>query len=134
MNDFSTETSSKNMAFKTHRKSKSGLDQKLCQFLFFSLLRLLWQTIKIGANFLCNSWLPLHKKWSFPLRIYSVNVGKSAENLRPLLERSLMENFIFCAVYVEIRLLLSGQVFCQSFWKLVRNEKDYSLIQKLKIL
>ena len=34
--------------------------------------------------------LILHKKWSFPLKIYSVNVTKSTV--------SLMENFIFCAV------------------------------------
>ena len=32
-------------------------------------------------------WYTLHKKWSFTLRIFSVNVTKS-----------LMENFIFCAV------------------------------------
>ena len=35
----------------------------------------------------------LHKKWSFPLRISSVNVTKSH-----LLKKSLMENFIFCVV------------------------------------
>ena len=34
----------------------------------------------------------LHKKWSFPLRISSVNVTKH------LLKKSLMENFIFYAV------------------------------------
>ena len=38
-----------------------------------------------------NSYLPLHKKWSFPLRISSVNVTKS-----------LMENFILCAVRKNI--------------------------------
>ena len=36
----------------------------------------------------------LHKKWSFPLRISSVNVTKSAGNL--------MENFSFCAVKPSI--------------------------------
>ena len=43
----------------------------------------------------------LHKKWSFPLRISSVNVTKSARKLwifSNLLKKSLMENFIFCAV------------------------------------
>ena len=35
----------------------------------------------------------LHKKWSFPLRISSVNVTKSH-----LLKKSLMQNFIFCVV------------------------------------
>ena len=34
-----------------------------------------------------------HKIWRFPLRISSVNVTKS-----DLLKKSLMENFIFCAV------------------------------------
>ena len=37
----------------------------------------------------------LHKKWCFPLRIFSVNVTKSASHL---LKKSLMENFIFCTV------------------------------------
>ena len=43
----------------------------------------------------------LHKKWSFPLKISSVNVTKSASFLRiwsHLLKKSLMENFIFCLV------------------------------------
>ena len=35
----------------------------------------------------------LHKKWSFPLRISSVDVS-----WRNLLKKSLMKNFIFCAV------------------------------------
>lgn len=48
MNDFSTETSSKNMAFKTHRKSKSGLDQKLCQFLFFHCHAIFDKLSKLG--------------------------------------------------------------------------------------
>ena len=42
----------------------------------------------------------LHKKWSFPLRISSVNVIKSRK-LRiwsHLLKKPLLENFIFCAV------------------------------------
>ena len=38
----------------------------------------------------------LNKNWSFPLRTSSVNVTKSAGNL---LKKSLMENFIFCAVF-----------------------------------
>ena len=46
----------------------------------------------------------LHKKWRFPIRISSVNVTKSAVVRRKLriwshlLKKSLMENFIFCAV------------------------------------
>ena len=38
--------------------------------------------------------VPLHKKWSFPLRISSVSVTK-------LVKKSLLENFIFCAVLSE---------------------------------
>ena len=44
----------------------------------------------------------LHKKWSFPLRISSVNVTKSA------LKKSLMENFIFCAV--RFRQLMGNEI------------------------
>ena len=43
----------------------------------------------------------LHKKWSFPLRISSVNVAKSAGNCgfwSHLLKKSLMESFGFCTV------------------------------------
>ena len=40
----------------------------------------------------------LHKKWSFPLRISSVNVTKSQSHL---LKKSVMENLIFCAVIVN---------------------------------
>ena len=43
----------------------------------------------------------LHKQWSFSLRISSVNVTKSAV-WSHLLKKSLMENFIFCAVYYGI--------------------------------
>ena len=49
----------------------------------------------------CN--VSLHKKWSFPLRISSVNVAKSAGNYEfSHISRwkSIMENFIFCAVFV----------------------------------
>ena len=49
-------------------------------------------TLKISAV-----KLTLHKKWSLPLRIFSVNVTKSA-GLRiwsHLLKKSLIENFIF---------------------------------------
>ena len=37
----------------------------------------------------------LHKKWSFPWRIFSVNVTRSAGNWSHLLKKSVMENFIF---------------------------------------
>ena len=45
----------------------------------------------------------MHKKWSFPLWISSVNVTKSAGNCEfGHLEKSLMENFTFCAVILII--------------------------------
>ena len=48
--------------------------------------------------------IPLHKKWSFQLKISSVNVTQSALFcvFGHLLKKSLMENFIFCAVIVCI--------------------------------
>ena len=54
--------------------------------------------------------LVLHKKWSFPLRISSVNVTKSAVLWiwSHSLEKFLMENFIFCAVWVRI--------FCENMY------------------
>ena len=44
----------------------------------------------------------LHKKWSFPLRISSVNGPNPQEtaDLVHLLKKSFMENFTFCAVHV----------------------------------
>ena len=47
---------------------------------------------------------PLHKKWSFPLRVSSViNVTKSAEKcgFGQLLKKSIMENFIFCTLILK---------------------------------
>ena len=42
----------------------------------------------------CNVIYTLHKKWSFSLRISSLNVRIWSH----LLKKSLMENFIYCAV------------------------------------
>ena len=59
-------------------------------------------------------WLQaLHKKWSFPLRISSVDVTKSAGNWRNLL-KFLMENFIFCAV--KAILTDSGEINSINLW------------------
>ena len=52
----------------------------------------------------------LHKKWSFPLRISSVSVTKSAVFMwiwSHLLKKSFIENFIFCTVCKLIILLCS---------------------------
>ena len=56
------------------------------------------------AVFICSSMQEVHsrnpphcsKKWSIPLRISSVNVTISAVSC--VLKKSLMDNFIFCAV------------------------------------
>ena len=53
--------------------------------------------------FLC---LLLHKKWSFPLWISSVNVNKFAGKLQiwsHLVKKSLMENFIVCVVHYDTK-------------------------------
>ena len=55
-------------------------------------------------NFLFNKASALHKKWSFPLRISSVNVTKFLRIWSNLLKKSLRENFIFCAVLVVFAL------------------------------
>ena len=51
-----------------------------------------------------KSEVSLHKKWSFALRISLVNVTKSSVSLRiwlHYLKKSIMESFIFCAVYLR---------------------------------
>ena len=62
----------------------------------------------------------LHKKWSFALKISSVNVTKSAGNggFSHLLKKSLMENFIFCTVKIaqkQIWKIWSPIQFCFIF-------------------
>ena len=59
------------------------------------------ETRPIKENGVIRLEKTLHKKWSFPFRISSVNVTKSTvlvQILSYLLIKSLMENFIF---YVE---------------------------------
>ena len=59
----------------------------------------------------------LHKKWNFPLRISPVNVTKSPGNFGfgHLLEKFLMENFIFCAVKVMfLTKIFQCTFFCNS--------------------
>ena len=70
--------------FRSTRISKKSNIQYFCSFtvLFFY----------------AKSQETLYKKWSFPLRISSVNVTTSH-----LLKKSLMKNFIFCAVKIQCR-------------------------------
>ena len=74
----------------------------------------LWWILMV-IKFTCNklhtifvSYATLHKKWSFPLRISSVNVTKSTVSFGfgyILLKKSLMANFISCAVQETIFLV-----------------------------
>ena len=51
------------------------------------------------------------KKWSFPLRVSSVNVTKSAGNWRNLLTKFLMESFIFCLLLAWMACSEKNQAF-----------------------
>ena len=60
-----------------------------------------------------NMGQTLLKKWSFPLRIFSVNVTKSPFLNPHLLKKSLMENFVFCAVnLITSTALLPKEILC----------------------
>ena len=59
----------------------------------------------------------LFKKWSFPLRISSVNVTKSAGNLNPVWKTSFFVHWVFC--WILQRTLLFGAYVVQvglEFW------------------
>ena len=111
-------TLTKQTVFRREKVLKRVLFEKFCLRLFSrktSLLNiyqnfkeLLQTTLKYFFNFFrcefcweCNLAYSLHKKWSFPLRISSVNVTKSVvfggfgEHIP---KKSLMENFIFSSV------------------------------------
>ena len=62
---------------------------------------------KSSQSYMRFEVISLHKKWSFPLRISSVSVTKSA-----VLKKSLMENFIFCAVYIILCLIYFRFIEC----------------------
>ena len=69
---FSTETLSKNMTFKKNWKSKSRLDQKLCQFLFFHCDAIFNKLSKLGQ---ISCVIPYYTE------IYPVYLGKTFVNL-----------------------------------------------------
>ena len=87
--------------------------------------------------------MTLHKKWSFPLRISSVNVIKSAGNGRNLkshlLKKSLMENVIFCAVWQSFSVILltshsqtvTGLLFFGKCISLAKVYSAYSFDERL---
>ena len=66
-----------------------------------------YQTLLIINYFI----YPLYKKWSFPLRISSVNVFKSAGKLRiwsRLLKKPLIKNFIFAQWFFHSSYILKS--------------------------
>ena len=46
--------------------------------------------------------LPLHKKWSFYEKFDQIRFLQEVADLWHLLKKSLMENLIFCALYIAI--------------------------------
>ena len=74
-----------------------------------------WQV----SNYLVQTlWISLHKKWSFPLRISSVNVTKSAVFCG---KKSLIENFIFCSVFGLDVLIITFH----KFWTHLNRKYNY---------
>ena len=66
-----------------------------------------------------NIGITLHKKWSFPLRISTVNVTNPqfpADIWSHLLKKSLKENFIFCAVSVHAMTTLHCNFVFTLYW------------------
>ena len=74
----------------------------------------LWKSLSCN---LLHFYLKLHKNWSFPLRISSVNVTKCAVSCTVysnLQKKFLMENFIFCAglcIFLCIFILRSSMFY-----------------------
>ena len=73
-------------------------------------------------------YISLHKIWSFSLRISSLNVTSLLRVLWHLLKKSLMENFIFCAVY--------GYKFFHIIWesRQIKRTKEKALKNKRNFL
>ena len=90
----------------TRRGAKRVMGNKNRFFIFQNSLKYPSWTRLIHFNTIKDCFysallVTLNKEWSFPLRISSVKVTKSAVSLRiwsHLLKKFFMENFIFCAV------------------------------------
>ena len=89
-----------------YQEENSFLPQKCSRKLSLIIKIHLKSKISIKTSAIQSfTWLSLHKISIFPLRISSVNVTKPAGNRRKLriwshlVKKSLMENFIFFAVY-----------------------------------
>ena len=87
---------------------------------------------------------PFPKKWSFLLRISMVNMIKTAVSLRiwlHLLKKSLMQNFILCAVNVEqlhilklVKVNCSNTACSSSWWPTIHKLSQYDCRQRWKTL
>ena len=87
---------------------------------------------------------PLPKKWSFLLRISIVNMIKTTVSLRVwlhLLKKSLMQNFILCAVNVEqlhilklVKVNCSNTACSSSWWPTIHKLSQYDCRECWKTL
>ena len=101
---------------------------------FFKLYK--WHQIwGIAFHFLKMSHCApsLHKKWSFPSRISSVNVTKSTI-WSHLLNKPLIENFIFCAVPISSWSLFKKKApQLNEKWNILRTLRNKNLFQETQI-
>ena len=75
-------------------------DNRLCLKFSFEKSNLYVKNFVLKICLMSCSGQALHKKWSFPLRKSSVNVVRGKLRVWSyLLKKSLLENFIFCAVW-----------------------------------
>ena len=90
----------------------------LAQSGLFIYIMLTFKRIIVNWSNLSAIILTLHKKWSFPLRISSVNkCDQICRKLRiwsHLLKKSLMENFIFGALYCKSQYFLLTNIKIES--------------------
>ena len=82
----------------------------------------------------CKIQVPLHKKWSFPLRISSVNFFRKLRIWSHLLKKSLTENFIFCAMYSAMFYAVSLFPITWSFFSLAKFLIIHEKLRKAKTL
>ena len=85
---------------KTALLKQNMKDNRPCLKFSFEKSNLYVKNFVLKICLMSCSGQALHKKWSFPLRKSSVNVvHRKLRVWSYLLEKSLLENFIFCAVW-----------------------------------
>ena len=74
----------------------------------------------------------LHKEWSFPLRISSVNmtICRKLRVWSYLLKISVTKNFIFCAVEIKRRLSFNGS-FWQAIFEIFQIWTKYARLERI---